>query len=88
MLEFGLDQLDLPELHLPYQLRFSWQDSMYSSIDLFCGAGGITAGFELAGFKCIYGNDFNPSAIETFNFNHPDAWADCGSNNCEQGGRP
>jgi DNA (cytosine-5)-methyltransferase 1 len=49
---------------------------VYTAIDLFCGAGGLTAGFQLAGFQCLYGNDFNPSAIETFKFNHPEAWAD------------
>lgn len=76
MLEFELDQLELCELHLPHQLSFDWWGYVYTTIDLFCGAGGITAGFELAGFRCLYGNDCNPSAIETFKFNHPDAWAD------------
>ena len=47
-----------------------------TSIDLFCGAGGITAGFELVGFRCVYANDCNPSAIETFKFNHPKTLTD------------
>jgi DNA (cytosine-5)-methyltransferase 1 len=46
------------------------------TIDLFCGAGGITEGFRQAGFKCLYGNDCMPEAIETFSFNHSAAWAD------------
>jgi len=52
---------------------------MLATIDLFCGAGGITEGFRQAGYRCLYGLDFNPSAIETFQANHPDALAKCSS---------
>jgi DNA (cytosine-5)-methyltransferase 1 len=45
-------------------------------IDLFCGAGGITEGFRRAGYRCLYGNDFDKYAIQTFSENQPDAWAD------------
>lgn len=55
---------------------FDWCDKVLTTIDLFCGAGGLTAGFKLAGFRCLYGNDCSPSAIETFRFNHPEAHAD------------
>ncbi len=48
----------------------------FSTIDLFCGAGGITEGFRQAGYRCLYGNDRMPEAMETFSFNHPEAWAD------------
>lgn len=47
-----------------------------TTIDLFCGAGGITEGFRQAGFLCLYGNDIDEWAIETFKTNHPCAWAD------------
>ena len=47
------------------------------TIDLFCGAGGITEGFRQAGYVCLYGNDVMPEAIETFKLNHSDAIADC-----------
>ncbi|MFA6231266.1 MAG: DNA cytosine methyltransferase [Rhodanobacter sp.] len=47
------------------------------TIDLFCGAGGITEGFREAGYQCLYGNDFMAEAIETFSLNHPGAIADC-----------
>ncbi|KVV26853.1 hypothetical protein WK80_15945 [Burkholderia multivorans] len=50
-----------------------------TSIDLFCGAGGIAEGFRQAGYRCLYGNDVMPEAIETFAANHPDAIADCRS---------
>ncbi len=46
------------------------------TIDLFCGAGGITEGFREAGYECLYGNDCMPEAMETFKANHPEAWAD------------
>ena len=48
----------------------------YTTIDLFCGAGGITEGFRQAGYRCLYGNDVMPEAIDTFSYNHPEAWAD------------
>lgn len=33
---------------------------------LFCGAGGLDIGFERAGFKTVWANDFNHDACETF----------------------
>lgn len=48
------------------------------TIDLFCGAGGITEGFRQAGYECLYANDSMPEAIRTFEMNHPEAWAHCG----------
>lgn len=48
-----------------------------STVDLFCGAGGITEGFRQAGYRCLYANDIMPEAIETFEENHPGVWADC-----------
>jgi len=48
----------------------------FTTIDLFCGAGGITEGFRRAGFVCLYANDINFWAIETFRANHPGTRAD------------
>lgn len=49
-----------------------------STLDLFAGAGGIAEGFRQAGFRCLYANDFNPSAVATFQLNHPETLAACG----------
>lgn len=48
----------------------------FTTVDLFCGAGGITQGFSRAGFHCLYGNDINHWAVETFRANHPSAQGD------------
>src|SRR6266436_8039520 len=48
----------------------------WTSLDLFCGAGGITEGFRRAGFECLYANDIDCWAIQTFRANHPTTLAD------------
>lgn len=47
-----------------------------TTVDLFCGAGGISEGFRQAGYRCLYGNDCTNPAIATFSLNHPGAWGD------------
>lgn len=42
-------------------------------IDLFSGCGGLSYGFEQAGFECVLGVDKEKSALETFELNHPNA---------------
>lgn len=39
-------------------------------IDLFCGAGGLSLGFEWAGYNIIAANDNFPAACETYRNNH------------------
>lgn len=39
------------------------------TIDLFAGAGGITQGFHDAGAQCLFANDFNVDAVNTFKKN-------------------
>ncbi|MGI8784852.1 MAG: DNA cytosine methyltransferase [Acidobacteriota bacterium] len=51
-------------------------DVTLHTIDLFCGAGGIAEGFRDAGYRCLYGNDCMTEAVETFAYNHPEAWGD------------
>lgn len=38
-------------------------------IDLFCGCGGLSEGFKLAGYEIVGGVDFNQPAINTYNRN-------------------
>lgn len=38
-------------------------------LDLFCGCGGLSEGFRLAGYDIVMGIDINAPAIETYNFN-------------------
>ena len=45
----------------------------FNAIDLFCGAGGLSLGFQQAGFNIIVGVDNEPAALETFEFNHKGA---------------
>ena len=39
-------------------------------IDLFCGAGGLSYGFESAGFDILLGIDNDAAALKTFEKNH------------------
>lgn len=39
-------------------------------LDLFCGAGGLSCGLEMAGLNCLLGIDHVETAIETFRKNH------------------
>ncbi|WP_439636228.1 DNA cytosine methyltransferase [Oceanicaulis sp.] len=39
-------------------------------LDLFCGPGGLSTGFEMAGFEVIEAYDYERSAVETFSANH------------------
>jgi len=47
-------------------------------LDLFCGAGGLSEGFRLAGFTIIGGVDVDPDAIATYTLNFPEATSICG----------
>jgi len=43
-------------------------------VDLFCGIGGFRIGLEAAGFECVYANDIDAAAVETYKNNRsPDA---------------
>ena len=44
---------------------------MPTVLDLFCGAGGLSYGFGLAGFNVGAALDFDPVALETYRQNHP-----------------
>ena len=46
-------------------------------IDLFCGCGGLSKGFEMAGFEVVAAIDMWNDAIKTFNHNHKKDVASC-----------
>jgi len=46
-------------------------------IDLFNGAGGMSTGFEMAGFDVALGVEYIPRFAETFALNHPDSISLC-----------
>lgn len=52
--------------------------STLNVLDLFCGAGGLSYGFESAGFNVLVGIDNDAKALETFELNHSGAKSICG----------
>lgn len=47
------------------------------AIDLFCGAGGLSAGFRAANFDIGYALDHDREAVETYRANHEGVKAEC-----------
>lgn len=54
------------------------KNKKYNIIDLFCGAGGLSYGFESAGFNVLLGIDNDEKALEVFEKNHQGAKTICG----------
>lgn len=50
----------------------------YNAIDLFCGAGGLSYGFEKAGFNTVFAVESNKVYAQTFIENFPKADVFCG----------
>ena len=51
---------------------------MFNVLDLFCGCGGLSYGFESAGFNIVLGIDNDKKALETFELNHKNSKSICG----------
>lgn len=45
-------------------------EKRYTVLDLFCGCGGLSLGFEKAGYDVLLGIDIWKDALETYKFNH------------------
>jgi len=58
-----------PELWLGSKNQISAEKPLI--VDLFCGAGGASTGFEMAGFSVLLGIDHHIPSLQTFFFNHP-----------------
>lgn len=43
----------------------------FTMIDLFCAPGGLSLGFEMAGFNILAGVDIDPAGMETYSYNFP-----------------
>lgn len=41
-------------------------------VDFFAGAGGLSCGFSLAGYRVCFANDFEDVCVRTYRFNHPE----------------
>jgi len=48
------------------------KNEMPTAIDLFCGAGGMSLGFEKAGFQVVYAIDHHPDPLKTYENNRRD----------------
>ena len=51
---------------------------IFNSIDLFCGAGGLSVGFKKAGFKTLFAVEFNKVYAQTYKANFPEVDVFCG----------
>lgn len=47
-------------------------------VDIFSGAGGLSCGMEMAGWRCLLGVDFDKWAMQSFAANHAHAYPYCG----------
>lgn len=50
----------------------------YNVLDLFCGCGGLSKGFEMAGYNILLGVDNNEPALKTYAYNHKNSEVFCG----------
>ena len=57
----------------PQNIKINKVSHGFRTIDLFAGVGGIRAGFERAGFKTVFANDFEPQCKNTYDLNFRDA---------------
>lgn len=44
----------------------------YTLVDFFCGAGGLSLGFNREGFRTVLANDIEEVCIQTYKYNHPE----------------
>lgn len=51
--------------------RYIMKKNIMRSIDLFCGAGGLSYGFSLAGFETVFAVEYNTIYGETYHKNFP-----------------
>lgn len=69
---YDFTKINLENPPQPFIEKRGIKKNGYNVIDLFCGAGGSSAGFELAGFNIVGALDFNEKAVLTHKLNYPD----------------
>jgi len=52
-------------------------ETIYTVLDLFCGCGGMSLGFEEAGYHVLLGIDIWKDALETYKYNHKQSQTLC-----------
>lgn len=58
-------------------MKIRWKNNL-NAIDLFCGCGGLSLGFEKAGVNILLGIDNDQMALNTFKLNHKGSQYICG----------
>lgn len=71
MLPFYRDELEVRGvvIEIVTQQELSKTQGKLKTIDLFAGIGGIRLGFENAGFRTVFSNDFEPRCKDTYDLN-------------------
>lgn len=57
---------------------FSRGNGLFTLIDLFAGAGGLSTGLSMAGFQAVFANEISPSYAETLKAAHPNTEVETG----------
>lgn len=69
------NDINIRKYDYSYRMRASIDSEITSAptlVDLFCGAGGLSLGLSQAGFRIVFANDIERSALRTYQFNHPE----------------
>ena len=70
--------MDKPKYVIPTmkEIKQTIGSNGYSLVSTFSGCGGACLGFEMAGFKTLYANEFIEEARNTYALNHPGVFID------------
>jgi DNA (cytosine-5)-methyltransferase 1 len=69
------NECELRKFTLPFRQRCQEEAAETAgpvAVDLFSGAGGLSHGFDRAGFSVEYATDHNQAATDTYRLNHPE----------------
>lgn len=77
-----MDTYDLGKVYTEENMYYNNEELIYKQgnlysgnnpgvVELFCGCGGTSCGFEMAGYDILLGVDIHAPSIDTFQTNHP-----------------